>query len=147
MWLYLLGVIVVGIVILLGVYLYFRKGSCSSSSSSSSPSIENTESNQNSDKTPELMFFYADWCGHCKKAKPEWESVKDELHNTLIKNQRVFCVEYNCSDKTAETAQILKKYKIDGFPTIKLQYDNTIYEFNEVPTKDNILIFVNNTIQ
>ena len=26
----------------------------------------------------ELLFFSADWCPHCKNAKPEWDSFKKE---------------------------------------------------------------------
>jgi thiol-disulfide isomerase/thioredoxin len=139
----------VGIVILciiVGVIGYYSY-SFYSSYYKVSDKKEDTDTIHHSDKTPELMFFYADWCGHCKKAKPEWESTKEYLHNNLINSHRVFCVDYNCSDKTPETSEILNKYKIDGFPTIKLQYDNTIYEFNDVPTKDNILLFLNNSIQ
>jgi thiol-disulfide isomerase/thioredoxin len=139
MWFYL-GIVILCIIVgIVGYYSY-------NSYYKVPDKQESTEIIPHSDKTPELMFFYADWCGHCKKAKPEWESTKEYLHNNLINSHRVFCVEYNCSEKTPETAQILNKYKIDGFPTIKLQYDNTIYEFNEPPTKDNILVFLNNTI-
>ena len=27
-------------------------------------------------KNVEVMFFFADWCPHCKKAKPHWNALK-----------------------------------------------------------------------
>ena len=98
-------------------------------------------------KTPELMFFFADWCPHCKTAKPEWTNTKDYLDENLINNQKIYCVDYNCSEKTPEIEQVTNEYKIEGFPTIKLQYDNTIHDFNQTPTKDNILAFLNTIIK
>ena len=31
-----------------------------------------------------LMFFSADWCPHCKKAKPEWDKFSSEYANKEI---------------------------------------------------------------
>jgi thiol-disulfide isomerase/thioredoxin len=31
-------------------------------------------------KEAQVMFFFADWCPHCKKAKPEWEQFKEEYN-------------------------------------------------------------------
>jgi thiol-disulfide isomerase/thioredoxin len=98
-------------------------------------------------KTPELMFFFADWCPHCKTAKPEWIATKEYLDEHQINNHKVFCIDYNCSEKTPEIETVTNKYKIEGFPTIKLQYDNTIHDFNQTPTKDNILEFLNTIIK
>ena len=27
-----------------------------------------------------LVLFYADWCGHCKKIKPEWDETAKEVN-------------------------------------------------------------------
>ena len=32
-----------------------------------------------SDKQHALIMFYAPWCGHCKKAKPDFAAVADEF--------------------------------------------------------------------
>jgi thiol-disulfide isomerase/thioredoxin len=145
MWIYLkylAGILALLVVTFIGYVLYgrfFSRVHCAPS--------ESTAIQSSSESTPELMFFYASWCGHCKTAKPEWESTKEYLHTNPVKSHRVFCVEYDCSEKTPETEQILNQYKIDGFPTIKLKYENTIYDFNEIPTKENLLIFINTTLQ
>lgn len=141
MWQYLAigaGVIVLA---LLGYFLYtwmYKKSGFTNSVSTSSA---------NSGASSELMLFYADWCPHCKTAKPEWDAAKEYLHDNEINGQKVFCVEYNCSEKSDDINQIMNKYKVDGFPTIKLQYENNIHEFNEQPTKDNILGFLNSVLK
>ena len=132
-------IILVLSVVAIGGYFAYQKFFAQSSGFSTI-----TEGNE---KTPEIMFFYADWCPHCKTAKPEWTKTKEYLDENKINNHKVYCVEYDCSQKTAETEKTMNEYKIEGFPTIKLQYDNTIHDFNETPTKDNIITFLNTIIQ
>ena len=36
----------------------------------------NTQQNGVQKKNVEVMFFFADWCPHCKKAKPHWNALK-----------------------------------------------------------------------
>ena len=31
-----------------------------------------------------LVFFYADWCGHCQRFKPEWNKFKNEMNNKVV---------------------------------------------------------------
>ena len=141
-FMYYAGFITAMLVFVIGAYFLYRKFFSSSVGFSTI-----TEGITDSQKTPEIMFFYADWCPHCKTAKPEWNKTKEYLDENKIKNNKVYCVEYDCSQKTGETEKIMNEYKIEGFPTIKLQYDNTIHDFNETPTKDNIIAFLNTIIQ
>jgi thiol-disulfide isomerase/thioredoxin len=90
---------------------------------------------QDSDKTATLMLFYVDWCPHCKTAKPEWESLKAEYDGKSINGYTVYFEEYNCTNETAETSQLMDKYNIEGYPTIKLSKDNQIIEYDAKPTK------------
>ena len=134
LWIYIgIGLLtIVMFVIIAGILLYRWRGTSGFST------IGGT-----TQKTPELMFFYANWCPHCKTAKPEWMKTKEYLDDANINSHKVYCVEYDCTEKTSELENIMKEYKIEGFPTIKLQYDNTIYDFNDPPTKDNIISFLN----
>ena len=35
-----------------------------------------------------------------------------------------------------------EKYKVEGYPTIKMEYNKTIYDYNAKPDKNNLLEFV-----
>ena len=28
------------------------------------------------DKGPLMIIYYAEWCGHCQRLKPEWKKLK-----------------------------------------------------------------------
>jgi len=60
-----------------------------------------------------LVLFYADWCGHCKKIKPIWEETSSEVNEEELKMIKV-----NCGEGTSADQKIMKKYSIDGYPTI-----------------------------
>ena len=60
-----------------------------------------------------LVLFYADWCGHCKKIKPVWEETAKKVNADEVKMIKVNCGEGNEKDQ-----EIMKKYNIDGYPTI-----------------------------
>ena len=57
---------------------------------------------------PCVVLFYAPWCGHCKRFKPQWDSL-------MAKNHGIKLIDVNC-DKNKELAE---KHNIKGFPTIK----------------------------
>jgi protein disulfide-isomerase-like protein len=60
-----------------------------------------------------LVLFYADWCGHCKNIKPIWEEAAKDVN---AKENRM--IKVNCGDGKDKDQEIMKKYKIDGYPTI-----------------------------
>jgi len=92
-----------------------------------------TYSSQNS-KDAEIMFFYVDWCPHCKTALPEWNKFKDEMNGTEVKGYVIQCIEYNCTSETAEITNLIDKYNIEGYPTIKLIKDNNVFDYDAKPT-------------
>jgi len=65
-----------------------------------------------------LVLFYADWCGHCKKIKPVWDETAKEVNADEVKMIKV-----NCGEGTDKDQAIMKKYSIDGYPTI-IQFVN-----------------------
>jgi thiol-disulfide isomerase/thioredoxin len=102
--------------------------------------------NGNTSKDAELLLFYADWCPHCKTAKPIWNELKDEYQNKTINGYSVVFTEVNCTTENAKVEEMMNKYKIEGFPTIKLIKDGQVIEFDAKPTKNNLTQFLNTAL-
>jgi thiol-disulfide isomerase/thioredoxin len=80
-----------------------------------------------------LYFFYTDWCGHSKTAKPEWEAMMAELPATYG-STKVVGKAINCEeDVTTCTA-----YGVDAYPTVKLETSGGIADFTQRVTKSSL---------
>ena len=88
-----------------------------------------------------LYYFYTTWCPHCKTATPQWQSLQNET-NGVIKGVEIVFKEVDC-DQDTTTAD---KFKITGYPTIKLIYNNTIYNYDAKPDKDTLIQFLNSVL-
>jgi thiol-disulfide isomerase/thioredoxin len=97
-------------------------------------------------KEAEMLLFYVDWCPHCKTAKPAWEEIKAQYENKTINGYKVIFTEINCTEETAEVEQMMNKYNIEGFPTIKLLKDGQVIEYDAKPTKDTLSQFLNTVL-
>lgn len=105
--------------------------------------VENKEIlTEEAQKEAVLYFFYTTWCPHCKKAKPEWQKIKDEYEDKPINNTRVIFREVDC-DKEEEVAD---KFKVDGYPTIKLIKDEQIIEYDAKPNYETLVKFLHTTL-
>ena len=100
--------------------------------------IKDSEEN----KEAELMFFYVNWCPHCKKAMPIWESLKEKLNGKKINNTVVYFKTIDCE----KNEDLQDKYKIEGYPTIKLVKDNEIIEYDAKPEEESLMQFLNSTL-
>ena len=90
-----------------------------------------------------IYFFNVDWCPHCKTAKPEWEKFA-KLYNGKEKGEYVIkCLDYNCTDETAEVTKVINQYNIESYPTIKMLKDNQVIEFDSKITEYTLEQFVN----
>lgn len=103
---------------------------------------EPSDSNDSS-KNAELILFFAEWCPSCKKAKPEWEEVRNEYEGKTINGYVVKFKEVDCTSETEETERLMDKYKIEGYPTLKLIKDGSVIEFDAKVSKDNMVEFLN----
>jgi thiol-disulfide isomerase/thioredoxin len=99
---------------------------------------------QDKDKnTPaDIYYFYTDWCPHSKKARPEWDNFKESIGNSLVKGHKVNFIEVN-AEKDIATAD---KFKVEGYPTIKMVLGNQVIEYDAKPNKDTLTKFVNTTL-
>jgi len=138
------GLIIVGVIALLLVAYYMYTSATKKSAFTANR--EHIPVNQNSNKTATLMLFYVDWCPHCKTAKPEWEALKSKYEGKSINGYTVNFVEYNCTEETAEVSQLMDKYHIEGYPTIKLLKDNQVIEYDAKPTKSTMEQFLNTVL-
>ena len=109
------------------------------------PNSEQVPESGNSN-TAELLFFYADWCPHCKTAKPIWNDLKSEYENKTINGYKVLFTEINCSEETAEVDKMMNQYNVEGYPTIKLLKDGQVIEYDAKPSKDTLVQFLNTVL-
>lgn len=92
-----------------------------------------------------IYFFHADWCPHCKKAEPDWNSFMNQYDKTQVNGYKIKCVDVDCtSDPPSEDAKsLMKTYSVSSFPTVKLLRDDTIVDFDSKITKTTLESFVN----
>jgi len=110
-----------------------------------------------------IYFFHVDWCPHCVKAIPEWNSFVETYNNKEVSGHLVQCYDIDCTDDNGEVtvqfdpvsggstgmtptpvkiSQLIKRYNIDSYPTIKLTKDGNVVDFEAKVTKQNLIQFV-----
>ncbi|KAF2346719.1 Thioredoxin domain [Trinorchestia longiramus] len=83
-----------------------------------------------------LVMFYAPWCGHCKRIKPEYIDAAAELFNKGASGKLA------AVDATKETA-LASEFSVKGFPTLKYFSDGRfMFEVPGVREKDKIVEFM-----
>ena len=98
-------------------------------------------------KEASIYLFFADWCPHCKKAKPIWTSFIQKYDGKVINGLKLTCVSVDCTDtEVPETAQMVSQFNISTYPTVKLTKDGNTYEFDAKITEANLEEFVILTI-
>ena len=106
------------------------------------PNKEFTSGSDEVSDIADLYFFYTEWCPHCKAAKPIWAKLKEEVGDGKIKGVKINFLDID-ADKNTEMAD---KYKVEGYPTIKLVHGNQIIEYDAKPDKDTLLQFLNTSL-
>lgn len=144
-WSLLMYVILTILFILVIIYFYKQYTSSTTDSAVYKINRENMHTKGSGNKA-ELILFYVDWCPHCKTAKPEWENLKAEYDGKTINGYTVLFTEYNCTNETAQVQELISKFKIEGYPTIKLIKDNQVIEYDAKPTKATMQEFLNTVL-
>jgi len=91
-----------------------------------------------------IKFFSADWCPHCKKAKPEWEKFKDEYNGKTEGYYKISCEYIDCTD--GDNPQI-QEHSVDGYPTIVMIKDNKSVNYDAKITEPNLKQFVDDFLK
>jgi thiol-disulfide isomerase/thioredoxin len=86
-----------------------------------------------SNKNVIVQLYFAEWCGHCKAFKPEWEKLKHKLEGKRYKHE-----EY----ESDENPQKIEEENIRGFPTIRIIIDNKKVDYNGKRTAEEIINFI-----
>jgi len=99
------------------------------------------------DKHAVLYLFKVDWCPHCKKAVPAFEEVEKAYNDNKNEDKRIngYYVTFKIIDCEADPTTA-DKYKVDGYPTIKLDKEGEVIEYDAKPDKDRLLEFLNSVL-
>jgi len=134
-------------------YLYFKYKIQPKLNNKYIANKEFTDDQNSSNNDPaNLYLFYTNWCPHCKNAwdptdkiKRPWNQLKDELKKmkNRVNGKEIIVVEVDCE----EDKNLAEEYKVEGYPTIKLQSDNKIYNYDAKPDKDQLIDFLNQVVQ
>ena len=104
---------------------------------------EFTTTATNANANADLYFFYTTWCPHCKTAKPIWNKFKEDItsngHGSGVK---INFIEVDC-DTDKSTAD---KFKVTGYPTIKLNYNDTMVEYDAKPDVTTLNQFLDQSL-
>ena len=106
--------------------------------------VANNEfTNDGAVQSADIYFFYTTWCPHCKTAKPIWEDFMNEMKDQTVNGIKLNFFEVDC-DKDQATSD---KFKVKGFPTIKLVVGKQIIEYDAKPNKTTLIEFVNSSLK
>nr|XP_047136402.1 probable protein disulfide-isomerase A4 isoform X1 [Hydra vulgaris] len=84
-----------------------------------------------------LVMFYAPWCGHCKKAKPEIEAAAEYFKD----DRKITFAGVDCTVHDA----LCKSYEVSGYPTFRyFLYGKKDFVYKGGNTKENFIAFMKN---
>jgi thiol-disulfide isomerase/thioredoxin len=91
------------------------------------------------DGSKSIVICKADWCGHCKKAAPEFNKLLAASPITLKDGSKATVKILDADKDKAEIGQ----YKVKGFPTVLIVDGGQTTEYPGERTADGIMEFLN----
>lgn len=91
-----------------------------------------------------VYFFTADWCPHCRNAKPVIDIFENDYNNVSMNNHRISIERVDCTDSEEElVSKKINEFNVSSYPTVKIK-DNkgNTFEFDAKITKENLVGFV-----
>lgn len=135
------GILIFALVVIFVLAGYFAYKTMAKSYVDGSGSSDISNYNKQ-EKEATIYFFYADWCPHCKTAKPEWAKFTNNYNGKSMNDYTLVCSSVNCTEETSENAQIIQKYSIDSYPTVKMLKDGSIIEFDSKISESSLEQFL-----
>lgn len=90
-----------------------------------------------------LYFFYTDWCGWSKKARPDWEKLTATLATSpVFGSTKVKPVPVDAEKERA----LADEYGVEGYPTILLETSDGITQFTKRVSYDGLLHFLRQSL-
>ncbi|BES97186.1 Thioredoxin [Nesidiocoris tenuis] len=82
-----------------------------------------------------LVMFYAPWCGHCKRAKPEFTNAAEHFKDS----SKVALAALDCTKHSS----VCKAVGVEGYPTFKYfsYYDREMKDYNGGRQKADFISF------
>jgi len=75
-----------------------------------------------------IILYYADWCGHCNRLKPDYQKLSDLASQGKLNDVTVAAVNADDNDGLIQRIQSKgKEYSVTGFPTIVSYYNGKYF--------------------
>jgi thiol-disulfide isomerase/thioredoxin len=91
------------------------------------------------DSSKSVIICKADWCGHCKKAAPEFDKLVAASPLTLKDGSKVTVKVLDADQHKEEVS----KLKVKGYPTVLFNDGGKMIEHPGARTYDGIVEFIN----
>ena len=76
----------------------------------------------------EVNFFYVNWCGYCKEAKPHFTEFMEQNNSKIVNGKKIKIKMIDC-EANAENRQLAKNMGINGYPTITAKFGNRLEKY------------------
>ena len=107
-------------------------------------SLNREHVNANNSDDVLILYFYTQWCPYCKQSLPEINKFEDYINGLNAENSyKITLTKIDCD----ENSSMADKYKIQGYPTIKLIYKGKVYDYNAKPNYENLIQFLETSIK
>ena len=91
-----------------------------------------------------IRMFKVDWCPHCKKALPDFQSIQDQYHGKTVNGYKLQLIVVDGEDPANES--IVNEFKIQGYPTVVLTKDGKNIEYDAKVDKSTLQDFINSMV-
>lgn len=110
-------------------------------------SLQNVSNVNYRDQNVDVYFFYADWCPHCTKAKPQWSTFKQSYQGKDVNGYTINPIDVNCTEESGSSNTLIQKYSVNSYPTLIMIKDGNRIDFDSKITTDTLIQFVNTVLQ